>query len=406
MKSFFSSAAMLALAASVASHDISTSPDQDASVWAALSGQEGTSVARRVTNRPSKRQTGWAPPSNLVTPLKQVWDHQVSTYSQGLYGFKNYGWDQLMAADGTVNLCVRWESGATVTEAQRAQIAEAASRSYAQWFQWLYGFDGFPYTNIPVKITGWAVRDKSLLQGSTAGYDVYTDKDAGGIPQCAESCGRFFNQNGDYSRCAGGASRRYDQTLWLTDGFQGGAGGDWGARVGREYFMGALSSENIHIYQHEIGHTFGLDDFYDWTPSGVTNFVMLAGSAAKITDFDGWMLRNWWYELSRNRSWQGRAAATPAATTKAATPTTTKPAAAAATTSKAAVTTSKAAAPTTTKAAAAATTTKAAATAPTAVSGATAQKWGQCGGQGFTGPTQCAAGLKCNVVNPYYSQCL
>jgi hypothetical protein len=100
MKSFFSSAAMLALAASVASYDISTPSDEDGSVWAALSGQEGSSVARRVTNRPSKRQTGWNPPSALVTPLKQVWDHQVATYSQGLYGFKNFGWDQLMAADG------------------------------------------------------------------------------------------------------------------------------------------------------------------------------------------------------------------------------------------------------------------------------------------------------------------
>lgn len=42
----------------------------------------------------------------------------------------------------------------------------------------------------------------------------------------------------------------------------------------------------------------------DWTPTGITNFIMLAGSATEITDFDGWMLRNWWYELSRNRGWQ------------------------------------------------------------------------------------------------------
>lgn len=31
---------------------------------------------------------------------------------------------------------------------------------------------------------------------------------------------------------------------------------------------------------------------------------MLAGSAAEVTDFDGWMFRNCWYELSRNRGWQ------------------------------------------------------------------------------------------------------
>lgn len=72
-----------------------------------------------------------------------------------------------------------------------------------------------------------------------------------------------------------------------------------------------------------MGHTFALDDckfsllpdcrvprtqaddsvVYDWTPTGITNFIMLAGSSAEITEFDGWMLRNWWYELSRNRGW-------------------------------------------------------------------------------------------------------
>lgn len=54
------------------------------------------------------------------------------------------------------------------------------------------------------------------------------------------------------------------------------------------------------------GHTFGLDDFYDWTPTGQESFIMNAGSATEITDFDGWMLRNWWYELSRDssRGWQ------------------------------------------------------------------------------------------------------
>ncbi|PPR05310.1 hypothetical protein CVT26_011569 [Gymnopilus dilepis] len=32
--------------------------------------------------------------------------------------------------------------------------------------------------------------------------------------------------------------------------------------------------------------------------------------------------------------------------------------------------------------------------------------WGQCGGQGWTGPTTCAAGSTCTFSNPYYSQCL
>ena len=49
--------------------------------------------------------------------------------------------------------------------------------------------------------------------------------------------------------------------------------------MGSEYFVGALNTENIHILLHEIGHSFGLDDFYDWTPTGQCCFIMKAGSA-------------------------------------------------------------------------------------------------------------------------------
>lgn len=35
----------------------------------------------------------------------------------------------------------------------------------------------------------------------------------------------------------------------------------------------------------------------------------------------------------------------------------------------------------------------------------TVNKWGQCGGIGYNGPTQCV-GSTCTVSNPYYSQCL
>ncbi|WP_406675236.1 hypothetical protein WBK31_17305 [Nonomuraea sp. N2-4H] len=74
----------------------------------------------------------------------------------------------------------------------------------------------------------------------------------------------------------------------------GGAGGDWGQRVGSEYYMSNLDADNMHILLHEIGHSFGLDDFYDWTPSGVCCFLMKAGSASQITEFDAWMFRDWW----------------------------------------------------------------------------------------------------------------
>ncbi|WP_435233215.1 cellulose-binding domain-containing protein [Micromonospora aurantiaca (nom. illeg.)] len=242
--------------------------------------------------------SGWNPPSNLAGPLNQVWQHVEQTYNNGnLYGFRNYGWDQLFANRGYINYCVRWDSSATVTAAQRDQIQAALARQYKKWMNVLAGHNGFPYTDVPVKVVGWAVRDRNQLQWSDNSVDIYVNDIRENAPQCSEPCGRFFNQNGQYPNCPGGAGRHYDHSLWLTDGFGGGAGGDWGQRIGREYFMSNLGSDNIHILLHEIGHTYGLDDFYDWDPLPGQGFVMKAGSAASITDFDAWMLRDWWRHL-------------------------------------------------------------------------------------------------------------
>jgi len=46
------------------------------------------------------------------------------------------------------------------------------------------------------------------------------------------------------------------------------------------------------------------------------------------------------------------------------------------------------------------------ATTPTPPAANCAAKWGQCGGQGWTGPTCCASGSTCKSSNQYYSQCL
>ncbi|KAL7803571.1 carbohydrate-binding module family 1 protein [Trichoderma aethiopicum] len=38
--------------------------------------------------------------------------------------------------------------------------------------------------------------------------------------------------------------------------------------------------------------------------------------------------------------------------------------------------------------------------------GPTQTHWGQCGGQGWSGPTQCESGTTCQVISQWYSQCL
>lgn len=135
------------------------------------------------------------------------------------------------------------------------------------------------------------------------------------------------SQDNNYALCPGGASRRYDMSLWLTAGMGGGAGGDWGQRVGSEYFLGAL--DNPHIWLHEFGHTLALDDFYDWTPTGVISFIMKAGASTVVTDFDIWMMRDWWRHLASryvNVPVQTTTSARPPAATTTQRPVTTSPA--------------------------------------------------------------------------------
>ena len=74
----------------VASQASKPNRDLDGAVWAKL----GQSTR-------SKRQSSWNPPSDLVKPLQEVWDHSVQTYNNGEWeAFKNYGYDIIMAAEG------------------------------------------------------------------------------------------------------------------------------------------------------------------------------------------------------------------------------------------------------------------------------------------------------------------
>ncbi len=286
-----------ATASASASRTAGASPSVSPSRTTSPSASPSVSPSRSVT--PSSSSVPWNPPANLTSALAAVWTHEETTYSD-LYGFRNYGWDQVMAGAGTINYCVRWDSSASVTAAQRDAIAANLSRSFNKWMAAMTengaGWNRWPYPTVNVKVVGWAVRDRAQLQWTDSSVDIYVNNIRENAPQCSEPCGRFFHVDGNYSGCPGGASHHYDMSLWLTAGFSGGAGGDWGQRIGSEYYLGALGQENIHILLHEMGHTFGLDDFYDWDP-GVGGFIMMAGSATQITEFDKWMLRDWWRHL-------------------------------------------------------------------------------------------------------------
>lgn len=243
----------------------------------------------------------WHPPSELVRPLEEVWARTESTYSR-LYTFRNYGWDQVIAGGGRIRYCVQWDSSIPVTAARRDEIHAMLARQFRKWMDLMVedgrGWNGWPYAEVPVEVVGWAVRERGTLLWSDDSVDIHVGDLREGTPQCPAACGRFFHRDGDYSSCPGGAERHHELSLWLREGMKGGAGGDWGQRIGVEYLLENLGAENLPILLHEMGHTFGLDDFYEWSPSGVDGFIMKAGSAVELSEFDKWMLRDWWRHLA------------------------------------------------------------------------------------------------------------
>ncbi|PSN61668.1 hypothetical protein BS50DRAFT_503964 [Corynespora cassiicola Philippines] len=251
------------------------------------------------------KATTWDPPSDMVKGLDQVWKQTLKENPQGLQD-KNWITDQLVANNGSINYCVRWNHNGKSTAAARASTVTALQRSLQKWVNVLAGFEGFAVTEAKVKVVGYAVKDKSVLEGDISGIDVYTGTDADGVPECDVGCYRAIHLDGDMSQCPGGEESRYDISLWLDESLEGQMGGygyNWGQELGPDYFLDNVDSDNIHILLHEIGHGFGLLDFYDWVPEGQTNFIMMAGSAMEITEFDAWMLRDWYRKLKAERGW-------------------------------------------------------------------------------------------------------
>jgi hypothetical protein len=190
----------------------------------------------------------------------KVWAQTMKENPQGLQD-KNWITDQLISNNGSINYCVRWNHSGKSNATARASTVKALQRSMQKWFDVLVGFEGFPLTELNVDVVGYAVKDKSLLEGDTTGLDIYTTADADGVPECDTRCYRAAHLDGDLSGCPGGEDSRYDISLWLDESLDaqfGGYGYNWGEELGPDYFLDNVDLDNIHILLHEMGHGFGL----------------------------------------------------------------------------------------------------------------------------------------------------
>jgi hypothetical protein len=261
-----------------------------------------------------------APPNEMQETIDITWTEMTGGFTgqQGARGnsravqrYPSWSMDHVMWSGGQLNFCVRWDSTQPVSETLRDQIEDTLSRGVNAWFSALAGYDCFPYATIDVKVTGWAVSDRArLMWQDDSIVPIYTGDMQEGAPTCPSTCSRFAHQDPDYefSSCAAGPDKRFDQFVWLEEGYNAPNGWDMGCHLNQAGFSDAATSNRLyHIWLHEFGHAIGFPDYYDWDVWApeveAPRCVMNAGAASTVTDWDKWMLKRTWSELLRDGRW-------------------------------------------------------------------------------------------------------
>ena len=195
-----------------------------------------------------------------------------------LYGFRNYGWDQVMANGGFINYCVRWDSSAPVSRgpARPDPRTRCRASSTSGWTSWP-GHNNWPYANVPVRVVGWAVRDRShaAVDGQLGRH--LRQQHPRERPAVLRAVRTVLPPGRQLLRLPGRRRPPLRHVAVADRRLRRRRRRRLGPAHGQRVLRRRLNTDNIHILLHEIGHTFGLDDFYDWTPTGQCCFIMKAG---------------------------------------------------------------------------------------------------------------------------------
>jgi hypothetical protein len=274
----------------------------------------GTSTGGKASGGTAPTNTGgtgacdWSdPPSNVSAWINESWNAQLGA------NIKNrQAWllDSVMKGKGQINLCVRWGATTAPTATVKSGMAGAVQLWFNDWLSKLNGYGCFPYPTITTKVTGWAVRsgNTSWVSDLDSSIRIYTETDGEGEPKCSDSCSFFTNWSHTFPNCSGGEAYHHDYWLWLDDSIGGGAaavGGDWGLRMPVSNFTSAMNRSNL-VIEHEMGHGFGFQDYYDWTgstPAGGSLMIVGSTSSQSPTTADQWLLRRTWKEQKALRGW-------------------------------------------------------------------------------------------------------
>ena len=250
------------------------------------------------------------PPADVAAWVEESWNAQLGNNIRS-----RQAWllDNAIMGDGQINLCVRWGATSPPPEEVKSEVGPSVEGWLNDWFHALGDYGCFPYADgIHVTVTGWAVRpgNESWVADLGPEIAVYTETDGDGEPKCPDACSFFTNWEHEFPNCPGGERFHTDYWIWVSDQLPGGGaaavGGDWGLRMPVASFVDRLGREGDSVIEHEMGHGFGFQDYYDWTgsrPAGGS--LMIVGSANQGTPTlgDTWLVRRTWREMQDLRGW-------------------------------------------------------------------------------------------------------
>lgn len=251
------------------------------------------------------------PPADVADWINESWDAQLG---DNIESREAWLLDSVIKGEGQINLCVRWGATTPPSATVKSQLASSVEEWFNDWFRALGDHDCFPYGDgITTKITGWAVKPGNESWVSDLGPDVkvYTQTDGEGEPKCPDACSFFSNWDHDFSACPDGEAFHTDYWIWVDDQLPGGGGaaavgGDWGLRMPLAGFVNALGKSGSNVLEHEIGHGFGFQDYYDWTgsePAGGSLMIVGSQGGGEPSVGDTWLLRRTWSESKALRGW-------------------------------------------------------------------------------------------------------